>query len=161
MRRKPVLRHPDLETPHPERPTRATAASTFRLPTVAAIVSAFAALAVTPSANAVIVTGSDAATDSMTDGADEARDRGDAGDDAGDAFVAPPYDVPQLGGVPPPTRVHGTGCGCGSEGGEQGTASAITTSVTALALVLSTRRRRRGCSPAEEDRRRSSPDRSR
>lgn len=132
MRRK---LHTALPSERPARAPRPQARTGSPLPTIAALVSAFAALSVAPDAGAVIASASDASVDAA-----DAGDAGDAGEDALQPWV-PPEGERALGGVPPSTRVHGSGCGCGSEGRDTEVASALgATSMLGLALV---RRRRR------------------
>lgn len=115
----------------------ATARSSFRLPTVAAIASALAMTCICANAGAVINTGD-------TGSADAGVDR-DAGDDADpddpdpDAAVDAISCPPPLGGVPPPTRVHGTGCGCGGESNDSGTA-ALAASAALVGIAIRRRR---------------------
>jgi MYXO-CTERM domain-containing protein len=105
------------------------ASTTFRLPTIAAIASALALTALSFNASAIV--GADTGTE---DGGNDAELDADP-NGAPDAPSCPPM----LGGVPPPTRVHGSGCGCGSEGNESGTA-ALAASVAIAAIFVKRRR---------------------
>lgn len=111
-----------------------------RLPTAAALLAALATLAITPTARAVVPTASDAGTE-VADSDSGADAEGDAGDAGAKPVIGPDPGEYRTGGVPPPTRVRGSGCGCGSEGAEHGNAAALT-SAAAFALGSVLRRRR-------------------
>jgi hypothetical protein len=86
------------------------------LPTAAAIASALALLSATPRAHAVIATNEDGGI------ADGALDDADAAPDA--AYCEPRVEM-RLGGAPPITRVHGTGCGCGGHASDDDVSKAM------------------------------------
>lgn len=113
-----------------DRPAVALPRSTFRLPTVAALAAAFAFTTMSASARAVI-----AGDTGVEDADSDAAPDGDLDADAPEAASCPPA----LGGVPQVTRVHGTGCGCGSDGSEGGTA-ALAASAAVAAILLKRRR---------------------
>lgn len=115
------------------RAARPAEATTFRLPTVAALAAALALTAATCPASAIVGTADTGTEDASDD------DAGDADPEAVDALSCPP----PLGGVPAQVhpRVHGGGCGCTSEGNESGMAALIASAAVATAFAG---RRRRG-----------------
>lgn len=113
---------------------------TSALPTVAALLAAFSTLALPTRAMAVVPVAADDAGVQVGDA--EAADADAASDAPGDAVV--PIEVePRLGGVQVPTRVHGSGCGCGSEGSDNKSTAGLALGGAAFATAL-VRRRRRG-----------------
>ncbi|MBI2395901.1 MAG: hypothetical protein HYV09_40430 [Deltaproteobacteria bacterium] len=159
MRRKhPATRptEPELGAGARTREIRAAGATTWRLPTVAAVASALAIAASSGRAHAIVPahadaaasaevseTSGDAAADATSDArSDDAAAPDDDGGDACDGACPPPYDPPPLGGVQMPTRVHGGGCGCLSDrdGGESA-ASGLGSLAFAIAAVIARRRR--------------------
>lgn len=129
------LPHPFARGPSRRAPTAAPR-STAALPTIAALVSALAIVTATHDAHAIVRT-----TDSGPDDAEIDDAATDADPDAtADAAYCEPREERIAGGMPP-TRIHGTGCGCGSSGDDDATAALITT--TALGLAFSVRSSRR------------------
>jgi MYXO-CTERM domain-containing protein len=117
------------------RATLAAERTTFRLPTVAALAAAMAVSVAAWPAHAIV--GADAGSGDAADANSAADDGGSDDAEAPDAASCPP----ELGGVQPPVRVHGSGCGCGSEGNEN-SGVALAASIATVATVLSRRRRR-------------------
>ncbi len=115
------------------RPAIAAERTASRLPTIAALMSALAIVTSTGDATAIVrAAGQDAGVEDSSD---------DAGTDAApDAAYCDPRDVP-LGGVQMPTRVHGTGCGCGASGDDDDSTTAALLTTAALGIALSRRRR--------------------
>jgi len=126
--------HPFQRGPSKRAPT-AAAGSTSRLPTFAALLSALAIVTTAADAGAIIRTADSGVDDAEVE--DAATDDADP-DATPDAAYCDPRGDMQLGGVMVPTRVHGSGCGCGASGDDDATAALLATS--AIAAALSRRR---------------------
>lgn len=122
-----------------------------RLPTIAALASVLAIAATPGRASAIVGPAPDAASveagaeadDAGGAEADDARDDA-SGDEEREAGACPPHpESVKLGGVPPPMRVHGTGCGCGAGDSDGATYALASTALIGAALS----RRRRGHDP--------------
>jgi hypothetical protein len=119
----------------PSRSARALVPATLRttLPTVAAMA---ALLSFASSAAAITSTHDTGVEESEADAATDAEG------DAPDAAYCPPTTEPrELGGVMVPTRVHGTGCGCGGHSSDDDTATAFVAAAAVVATLRQLRRR--------------------